>query len=60
MRSKQNHSRKQLILSSLCMSMGIQNFSHLKSTLTPEMSATRWMGTSFLLWSPFPFLMALQ
>lgn len=28
--------------------------------LTPEMSATRWIGTSFLLCSPFPFLMALE
>lgn len=28
--------------------------------LTPEMSATLWMGTSFLLCSPFPFLMALE
>lgn len=27
---------------------------------TPEISATLWMGTSFLLCSPFPFLMALQ
>lgn len=27
---------------------------------TPEISATLWMGTSFLLCSPLPFLMALQ
>lgn len=27
---------------------------------TPEISATLWIGTSFLLCSPFPFLMALQ
>lgn len=31
-----------------------------KTLHTPEISATLWMGTSFLLCSPFPFLMALQ
>lgn len=31
-----------------------------KKIRTPEISATLWMGTSFLLCSPFPFLMALQ
>lgn len=31
-----------------------------KTIRTPEISATLWMGTSFLLCSPFPFLMALQ
>lgn len=32
----------------------------LEVILTPEMSATLWIGTSFLLCSPFPFLMALE
>lgn len=33
---------------------------HSMTQLTPDMSATRWIGTSFLLCNPLPFLIALQ